>query len=40
MLLKANKKKTHGYWFVNDDGNAVEVVKSKLHDIGKIGLKI
>ena len=31
---------THSYWFVNDDGNAVDVVKSKLHDIGKTGLKI
>ena len=39
-VIKGKQKKTHGYWFVNDDGNAVEVVKSKLHDIGKTGLKI
>lgn len=32
--------KTHGYWFVNDDGHAVDVVKSKLHDVGGTGLKI
>lgn len=31
---------THGFWFVNDDGHAVDVVKSKLHDVGGIGLKI
>ena len=39
-VVKGKQKKTHGYWFVNDDGNAVDVVKSKLHDIGKTGLKL
>lgn len=33
-------KQSHGFWFVNDDGHAVDIVKSKLHDIGKTGLKI
>ena len=39
-VIKGTQKKTHGFWFVNDDGHAVDVVKSKLHDIGKTGLKI
>jgi len=39
-VLKGRLNKTHGYWFVNDDGHAVDVVKSKLHDIGGTGLKI
>jgi len=39
-VIKGKYNKTHGYWFVNDDGNAVDVVKSKLHDIGGTGLKI
>lgn len=39
-VIKGRIKQTHGFWFVNDDGHAVEVVKSKLHDIGKTGLKI
>ena len=39
-VVRGKIKKTHGYWFVNDDGHAVEVVKNKLHDIGGIGLKI
>jgi len=38
IIGKINK--THGYFFVNDDGHAVDVVKSKLHDVGGIGLKI
>lgn len=37
-VLKGSRKTAHGYWFVNDDGNAVDIVKSKLHDIGKTGL--
>ena len=39
-VLKGKRKTAHGYWFVNDDGHAVDIVKSKLHDIGKTGLKI
>ena len=37
-VIKGKQKQTGGYFFVNDDGHAVEVVKSKLHDIGKTGL--
>ena len=40
QVIKGRIKQTGGYWFVNDDGHAVDVVKSKLHDIGGIGLKI
>ena len=39
-VIKGRYKSTCGYWFVNDDGHAVDVVNSKLHDIGKTGLKI
>lgn len=39
-VIKGIYKQISGYWFVNDDGNSVDVVKSKLHDIGKTGLKI
>ena len=39
-VIKGNLNQTHGYWFVSDDGHAVDVVKSKLHDIGGTGLKI
>lgn len=39
-VIKGRIKQTHGYWFVSDDGHAVDVVKSKLHDVGGIGLKI
>ena len=39
-VIKGRLKQTCGYWFVKDDGHAVDVVKSKLHDIGGIGLKI
>ena len=39
-MLKGKLKQTGGFWFVNDDGHAVDVVKSKLHDIGKTGLKV
>lgn len=37
-VLKGEYNQTGGFWFVNDDGNAVDIVKSKLHDIGKTGL--
>lgn len=38
--IKGKRKTAGGYWFVNDDGHAVDVVKSKLHDVGGVGLKI
>jgi len=40
QVIKGRIKQTGGYWFVKDDGHAIEAVKSKLHDIGGIGLKI
>lgn len=40
MVIKGSRNQVGGFWFVNDDGHAVDVVKSKLHDIGGIGLKI
>ena len=40
MVIKGKRNQTHGFWFVKDDGHAVEAVKSKLHDIGGTGLKI
>ena len=40
MVIKGKRNQSGGFWFVNDDGHAVEVVKSKLHDVGGIGLKI
>lgn len=40
MVIKGKRNKAGGFWFVNDDGHAVDVVKSKLHDIGGVGLKI
>lgn len=39
-VIKGKQKQASGFWFVNDDGHAVDIVKSKLHDIGKTGLKI
>lgn len=39
-VIKGRQKHTGGYWFVNDDGHAVNVVKRKLHDVGGTGLKI
>lgn len=39
-VINGNRKQTGGFWFVNDDGHAVDIVKNKLHDIGKTGLKI
>ena len=39
-VIKGRYKQTGGYWFVSDDGHAVDVVKSKLHDVGGVGLKI
>lgn len=39
-VIRGKHKAAGGFWFVNDDGYAVDVVKSKLHDIGGVGLKI
>lgn len=39
-VIKGKLKTTGGYWFLNDDGHAVDVINQKLHDIGKTGLKI
>jgi len=39
-VIKGKRKTAGGYWFVEDNGHAVEVVKSKLHDIGRTGLKL
>jgi len=39
-VVNGKIKQTNGYWFVNDDGNAVDIVKQNLHDIGKIGLRL
>lgn len=37
-VVKGKRKQTGSYWFVMDDRHAVDIVKSKLHDIGKTGL--
>lgn len=39
-VIKGRIKHNGGYWFVSDDGHAVDIVKSNLHDVGGIGLKI
>ena len=39
-VIKGRIKQAGGFWFVKDDGHAVDVVKSKLHDVGGVGLKI
>jgi len=39
-VVKGKRNYAGGFWFVSDDGHAVDVVKSKLHDVGGIGLKI
>lgn len=39
-VIRGKTKQAGGFWFVSDDGHAVDVVKSKLHDIGGVGLKI
>jgi len=40
MVIKGKRNQAGGFWFVTDAGHAVDVVKSKLHDIGRTGLKI
>lgn len=39
-ILKGRQKQTGGYWFVEDTDRATDIVKSKLHDIGGVGLKL
>ena len=39
-VLAGKRKTAGGYWFVKDNGHAIEVVKSKLHDVGGTGLKL
>lgn len=39
-VVKGRYKYTGGYWFTDDDGHAVDIVKKKLHDIGGTGLKL
>lgn len=39
-VIEGRMKQTGGYWFTNDDGNAADAIKQKLHDIGGTGLKI
>lgn len=39
-VIKGKLKHTGGFWFVRDDGHAVDIVKQNFHDIGKTGLKI
>lgn len=34
-VIKGRYKYTHGYWFVNDDENATDAIKNKLHNIRK-----
>lgn len=37
-VIKGKRNKHHGYWFVSDDENAVDLTKRKLREIGKIKL--
>lgn len=39
-VIKGKRKQIHGFWFVNADDKAVDIINQKLHDIGGIGLKI
>ena len=39
-VIKGKGNQAGGFWFVKDDGHAVDVVKSKLHDVGGVGLNI
>lgn len=39
-VVKGKIKQLSGYWFLEADNKAVGIIKSKLHDIGKTGLKI
>ena len=39
-VIKGSRNQAGGFWFVNDDDNAADTIKQKLHDIGGTGLKI
>lgn len=39
-VISGRYKQTGGYWFVNADENAVDIIKKNLHDVGKTGLKV
>lgn len=39
-VIKGELEQTDGYWFVNADEHALDIVKQNLHDIGKTGLNI
>lgn len=39
-VINGKRKQASGFWFVNADENAVDIVKKNLHDIGKTGLKL
>ena len=39
-VIKGIYKQISGYWFVNADEHALDIVKQNLHDIGKTGLNI
>lgn len=34
-VIRGEYKYTHGFWFVNDDDNAADAIKNKLHEISK-----
>lgn len=36
--ISGRLKQTHGYWFMEDDDNAVDLTKHKLHELGKTKL--
>ncbi len=37
-VVNCRYRHIHGLWFVNDDDNAVDLTKQKLHEIGKTKL--
>jgi len=39
-VIKGRLKQTGGFWFINADEHALDIVKQNLHDIGKTGLNI
>jgi len=39
-VIKGKRNYAGGFWFVNNDENAVDTINRKLHDIEKTGLKI
>lgn len=37
-VIVRGRNQTGGYWFVNDDDNAVDLIKNKLHELGRTKL--